>query len=187
MFAINRTAGCGLLMIATVLGSATSGGAEPPTPAPIAPTCSAPEHRQFDFWIGSWTVTEGGRPAGHNRIEPVLDGCALLESWSGASGTKGRSLNFYNRATGQWHQTWVDSEGGTLNLNGSFVAGVMTLEGTRTDPATGKEVRDRIRWSVVGEGIVRQVWDRASPASGAWELVFDGRYERETATARDPQ
>ena len=186
MFAINRAAVRGLLVIATVLGSATSGGRDQSPPAATAQKCSAPEHRQFDFWIGSWVVTQGGQTAGHNRIERVLDGCALFESWSGSSGTKGHSLSFYDQATAKWHQTWVDSDGGALQLDGSFVAGVMTLEGTHVDLATGKEVRERIRWSVASDGVVRQVWDRAALPAGAWEPVFDGRYERQPATRRDP-
>ena len=187
MFAIHRAAGRGLLIAAAMLGSATSGGTEQPPATLAAQRCTAAEHRQFDFWIGSWTVTQGGKPAGHNRIESVLDGCALLESWSGTSGTNGHSLSFYDQATGKWHQTWVDSDGGVLNLNGSLVDGVMTLEETHRDPATGKDVRDRIRWSQVSDGVVRQVWDRASLPGGAWEPVFDGRYEREAAAPRDPK
>ena len=179
MLAINRPVGFGILVIATMLGSPPSDGDEQPPSARIAQKCSAPEHRQFDFWIGSWTVSQNGKPAGHNRIERVLDGCALLESWSGSSGTKGQSLNFYDRATGKWHQTWIDSDGGVLHLDGSLVAGVMTLEGIHKNPATGKDARERIRWSIVGDGVVRQVWDRAALPSGAWEPVFDGRYERQ--------
>ena len=35
----------------------------PPRPAP----CTAPEHRQFDFWIGEWPVkTPDGKVAGAN-------------------------------------------------------------------------------------------------------------------------
>ena len=37
------------------------------------PPCSGPEHRQFDFWVGEWDVTQpDGTPAGTNRIEIIL-------------------------------------------------------------------------------------------------------------------
>jgi hypothetical protein len=79
-----------------------------PTVAPKA--CAAPEHRQFDFWIGEWEVTTpNGAPAGRNRIESILDGCALRESWAGAKGGSGNSYNAYDRQSGRWHQTWVDT------------------------------------------------------------------------------
>ena len=37
--------------------------------ATAAPPCDAPEFRQFDFWLGEWTVTKpDGQLAGTNRI-----------------------------------------------------------------------------------------------------------------------
>lgn len=29
-------------------------------PAP-PPACTGPEHRQFDFWVGQWSVTQTGK------------------------------------------------------------------------------------------------------------------------------
>ena len=47
--------------------------------------CTAPEHHQFDFWIGHWDVfLPNGNKAGENRVESIEGGCALLEQWSGA-------------------------------------------------------------------------------------------------------
>jgi len=80
------------------------------------PSCDAAEYRQFDFWIGTWSVTEGGQPAGHNTIEPDLKHCALFESWSSVDGSRGRSINFYDRNRRHWHQSWMDDRGGALEL-----------------------------------------------------------------------
>ena len=45
----------------------------------------------LDFWLGDWSVTTpDGKHAGDNRIEAILDGCALSESWTGAGGGRGR-------------------------------------------------------------------------------------------------
>src|SRR5688572_11534423 len=52
-------------------------------------SCTAPEHRQFDFWIGEWDVfggPEGDRLVGNNTIERSENGCWLVERWRGASG-----------------------------------------------------------------------------------------------------
>ena len=66
-------------------------------------------------------MTVGGQQAGHNRIERILEGCALLENWAGAGGMSGKSLNFYktlNRITwtplpaGQVRQLWETSSDG---------------------------------------------------------------------------
>jgi hypothetical protein len=132
--------------------------------------CSAPEHRQFDFWIGDWEVRRpDGEVAGRNVIEPILGGCALRESWTGAKGMRGTSLNTYSALDGKWHQTWVDEEGTLLLLSGALRDGKMVLEGETP-------VRHRITWSPLEDGRVRQLWE-TSPDSGAtWNVVFDGTY-----------
>jgi hypothetical protein len=57
---------------------------------PLRSGCKDDASRQFDFWVGHWRVTEHGKLAGDNRIEPILDGCALLENWTGAKGGAGK-------------------------------------------------------------------------------------------------
>ena len=45
--------------------------------APGRPDCSADEHRQFDFWVGNWVVTDKeGNVMGYNRIDLILNDCA---------------------------------------------------------------------------------------------------------------
>ncbi len=162
----------GLLLAVSALSFAT----EAPAPA-TSESCAAPEHRQFDFWVGDWTVTQAGKPAGINRIERILDGCALLESWSGTSGYRGNSLNFYDAARKRWHQTWTDTSGTALALDGEFTAGRMVLAGTRFDPARQQTVHDRITWTPNADGTVRQLWE-ASADGKTWSVLFDGLYAR---------
>ncbi|MDD3763444.1 MAG: hypothetical protein PHP86_09165 [Nevskiales bacterium] len=145
------------------------------------PPCSIPESRQFDFWAGDWDVTsaDGKRKAGHNRIEPVLGGCALHESWTGASGFRGNSYSSYDRSRGVWHQTWVDVGGTVLLLEGGLRDGAMVLEGDQPD-ADGP-VRNRITWTPNADGTVRQHWQVSKDDGGHWKSVFDGIYHRSEA------
>src|SRR5439155_9587994 len=116
-----------------------------PARAADAPrACDAPQHRQFDFWIGDWDVrTPDGRRAGTNRVTGIANGCGLQEHWTGARGTLGTSLNTYDAARGLWHQTWVDSSGTVLLLDGSFRDGRMILGGA-TRSSRGASTTDRI-------------------------------------------
>lgn len=161
-----------LLIPTLALGQdAPADGASPPAP------CSSAEHRQFDFWVGEWDVTANGQPAGHNRIEAIHGGCALAEHWtSAAGGFAGSSLNIYDAAKGHWHQTWVDTGGTRLDLNGGFSDGVMVLSGQRTG-ADGKPFTDRITWTPNADGSVRQHWE-VSNDGASWTTVFDGLYRR---------
>ena len=148
-----------------------------PAPAP-PPTCDSQEYRQFDFWIGTWTVTEGGQPAGRNTIEPDLQRCALFESWTSVDGGRGRSINFYDRKRHLWHQTWIDDHGGALELDGSLVAGSMVLEGKRPGADSAVSTRQRITWTPERDGSVRQHWEMMKAGQSTWETVFDGLYKR---------
>ena len=140
--------------------------------------CSAAPYRQFDFWLGSWDVTEKGKVAGTNRIESILGGCALHESWHGAGGLHGNSINYYDAPRGVWHQTWIDERGNGLILEGKFENGAMRLEGERPGSTPGTRDLHRITWTSLAEGKVRQLWETSSDNGKTWNEAFDGLYTR---------
>ena len=161
------------------LFAAVANAQQPPKP-PAAP-CAAREHRQFDFWLGEWSVySPDGKPAGKSRIESILDGCVVAERWTGAKGFSGRSFNVYNRETRRWEQYWVDQSGSRLHLSGGLAAGSMVLAGSQDtpDPKTGLERRERITWTPNADGSVRQLWESSVDAGKSWTTSFDGQYRR---------
>jgi len=142
---------------------------------PQSGPCSAPEHRQFDFWIGTWDVTTlDGRLAGRNTISRKLEGCVIHEQWDG-SGMRGESFNIWDRAGRRWHQTWVSSRGELLLLDGGFSGGAMRLSGESGPPE--RRIRNRITWTPGPDDTLRQVWD-VSRDGREWRTVFDGTYRR---------
>jgi hypothetical protein len=149
------------------------------TPTPPPPPCTAPLHRQFDFWVGRWDVLgrQSGRFGGENHIELVDGGCALFERWSSAGGGyTGRSLSSVG-SDGRWHQTWVDSSGLRLELAGGLVDGAMVLKGeTPAASPGGPPVKNRITWSPETEGRVRQHWETSADGGKTYKTVFDGMY-----------
>ncbi|NND44055.1 MAG: DUF1579 family protein [Xanthomonadales bacterium] len=147
----------------------------PATP-PAPPTCDSEKHRQFDFWIGEWSVTVNGQQAGHNVIQRVYGNCALQENWSSVSPFTGGSFNIYDRATDQWHQTWVDSTGTLLQLDGGIKDGKMVLSGQRPGP-DGSMTTNRITWTPNDDGSVRQLWETSTDGE-TWTTAFDGLYVR---------
>src|SRR4051812_17076259 len=79
--------------------------------------CDAPESRQFDFWLGEWTVTTpDGKLAGTNRITREYGGCVLHEHYTTPRDYAGESLNTWDADRKVWHQTWVDNSGTLLLL-----------------------------------------------------------------------
>jgi hypothetical protein len=140
--------------------------------------CQGPEYRQFDFWIGHWDVYGAdGNKVGENRIDAFGNGCALLENWSGSSGVTGKSLTMYDATDRQWHQTWVDSSGSRLLLDGGLVDGNMVMGSESPNPtAPGATVRQRIHWTPAPDGSVRQLWETSTDGGHSWSVAFDGRY-----------
>jgi hypothetical protein len=164
---------------AAALSLVLLGATAPPAPSP-APRCDAPENRQFDFWAGDWDVTDAarGKPAGTNAVTLILGGCVLQEKWRGVEGMEGTSFNIYDRADGRWHQAWVDSRGVRLDLAGGLRDGKMILDGPERKTPRGPVVRDRITWTPLPDGRVRQHWEVSPDAGATWTDAFDGIYAR---------
>ena len=93
----------------------------------------------FDFWLGTWDVFgPQGRQVGTNTITALFGGTVLMEDWSGAGGIRGRSLNSWDANRRSWHQTWMDSTGSTLLLDGGLIDGVMVMQGTAPSGSNGR-------------------------------------------------
>lgn len=147
-----------------------------------AAACRSEKHRQFDFWLGDWNVTSNGEQAGTNTIHLVQGGCALQENWqgSGPGGVSGSSFNIYDQANDKWHQTWVDSNGTLLEIDGGLINGVMVLQGQRpARDGTGMALH-RISWTPNEDGSVRQLWETSTDDGRSWSILFDGLYIKDT-------
>ena len=152
-----------------------------PAPAPPKPpACGTLEHRQFDFWIGDWDVHDAaGKFVGQNRITPMHQGCVLFENYR-AGAFSGSSVNIYDAEHRKWHQTWVDSSGSLLLIEGGQVDGQMVLAGETADPAkAGGMLANRITWTALPDGRVRQHWETSADRGKTWTEAFDGYYTRQ--------
>jgi len=135
--------------------------------------CNTPEFRHFDFWLGDWDVTSAAAPGStsRNRITLVNDGCTLREEYTTPTGYAGTSLNFYDAVRKRWHQTWIDNQGGALYLEGGLEGESMVMQ-TVGDPANVQ----RITWTPVPGGAVRQHWESTADGGKTWTTAFDGLY-----------
>ena len=141
------------------------------------PTCTTAEHHAFDFWIGEWNVHRAdGKLAGTNSIKREIGGCVLHERYETAHGYSGESFNIYDASRKVWHQTWVDSAGLLLLLEGGTRDSTMVLEGETTGIGS-KVTKHRITWTPNPDGSVRQLWE-STDADGDWIVAFDGKYTR---------
>lgn len=128
------------------------------------------ENRQFDFWIGEWTVeTATGQQAGTSKVERILNGCALLENWSGMG--DGKSLNIYNANRKQWQQFWVDASGEVHEYAGGLVNGEMRFEGPAADHQGNRTMR-RMTFTRLDGGRVKQKGEVSSDGKN-WSVEYE--------------
>lgn len=140
------------------------------TTANATPCEHTPENRQFDFWIGEWNVeTTTGQKAGSSKVERILNGCALLENWSG--GGDGKSLNIYNAHRKQWQQFWVDASGEVHEYAGGLVNGEMRFEGPASDHDGNRTMR-RMTFTRLDGGRVKQKGE-VSPDGKSWTVEYE--------------
>lgn len=173
--------------VAVVIGCASAlaalAAAQAPSPAPAAAAgaCAPAEYRQFDFWVGNWDVKDpSGQVVGTNRITREYDGCVVQEHWEARGPQKqiGSSFNTYFPAARRWHQTWVDSTGGFLLLDGGMADGSMVLSGDMPARRGTGMVRHRIAFTPNENGTVRQLWEVSRDGGKTWSVSFDGTYVR---------
>lgn len=141
-------------------------------------SCTDPESRRFDFWVGEWDVKHSdGREAGSSNIQLILDDCSLLENWTGKSGYSGKSLNVYHKGLKKWQQFWVDNQGGSLYFEGEFRNGNLIYEAVSVD-SNGVRANERMTFTPIAADHVRQLWKQSKDGGKTWSVLFDGHYHR---------
>ena len=146
-----------MLAAALVMTLAAQAPAQPP-PKPF--DCTAPEYRQFDFW--------------------VQGGCVVRETWDDGIGGTGQSFNLFDRVRRRWHQTWVDNAGSLHQYWGGFANGRMVLEGeVPLPPASRFQGHRTVRVSFIpiGPDQMRQ-FSESLNVDGTWSPNYDLIYTR---------
>ena len=171
------------LVFALILSCSSPASAQKAV-APPKTGCDTSESRQWDFWVGKWEVRPNGadKIIAHSLIEKKYSGCAIRENWMpvGKELTGGGgSLSGYDPRSKQWRQTWYDSGGSRVQLDGGLVRGVMTITGNWPNySGPGKDALVRMRYQLQPDGQVRQWGDASTDGGKTWRAAFDFLYRR---------
>lgn len=181
----------GLLAFGAVLSSSFEATAQSATtaqstaaPQSTAARCEDDDrYAEFDFWVGEWTVLNArGHQAGSNTISRMENGCLILESWRGARGGTGTSINYWDPVAESWTQVWVSSAGAIIRLTGGLQNDEMVLEGTFQN-AAGATKPMRGTWTPQADGTVRQLIEISDDEGQTWQVWFAGDYHRKAGGA----
>lgn len=149
--------------------------------APPQPCAEVEGFQLLDFWVGEWTVHVGDQQVGTNRIEKVLDGCAVTEDWTDARGGRGRSLFYFVPALEEWRQVWVTARatapGGVKEkrLVEHLEDGSVRFQG-EVPHADGTSHLDRTTLTPLTGGRVRQLIEVSGDGGATWRATFDAEY-----------
>jgi hypothetical protein len=148
------------------------GAAEP------AACSSNSDSRQFDFWLGDWTVTYPGTPgASLSKVYLELDKCLLVESWAGGKSHTGKNMFAYSSDDKSWHGMFADNEGRVHIFEGKVTPGSAEFTGPSVG-VDGKAVLNRIRIVRINADKVEQTWEKSSDNGATWNVEFRGDYSR---------
>ena len=146
-----------------------------------APCKYGPEYRQFDFWIGEWSVVtaKGEMPAGDSRIELSLGDCVIVENWASKNSLyAGKSYNVYNVAEKRWEQFWVDNSAGMIHFYGGLKDGVMDFYTQDQAQPDGTSNQRHLRFFPLGPDKVRQFSQASADHGKTWTDEYDFIYTR---------
>jgi hypothetical protein len=151
--------------------------------APDLTRCTdLPVYSLLDFWVGEWEVFSDDAKVGSNRIEKVLNGCAIIENWTADDGGEGKSL-FYVDADGVWQQVWVTefsaNPGGMKEKTRVASPGddSVRFQGELKHQKRGSYL-DRTTLTSLGNGDVRQHIEVSFDGGENWRTTFDAVYRR---------
>ena len=163
--------------ISFILASLVALGGNEAAFAQEAAACAASEFHELDFWIGEWEVFSGedGPKSADVVVEPILGGCGLHETWTGARGPRGngRGLATYEKSTGDWHYFWISAGGSMSVWTGKLLDG-NEMRFVREQP--NADGRTRLRnWSLIDlpDGRVRELSLASLDGGRNWETEYD--------------
>jgi hypothetical protein len=158
---------------------------------PESNPCGAPEAREFDFWIGSWDITQRIAQAdgswlelpASTRVVKDLDGCALVEHWEGEvqffwegmtrpEKMQGLSVRSYDPQEKLWRIYWMDTRHPKFaTFDGVFQDGVGTFLKSSTT-IDGKPLLTRIRFSEISSESVTWTLDVSRDNGNQWNPLW---------------
>jgi len=168
-----------LLISWTVTAAMFSAATAQPAPARPQAPCAAAEKHQLDFWIGEWNVFDTAKryQVGTSRIEPIMNGCAIKETYDSPKAPggayAGTSYSGYARGDGKWHQMYVDVNGNVTWYTGGLEGRDMVLAAPGRSGAL-----QRMTYRPLGDGAVEQIGVVSTDGGKTWHAGYDYTYRR---------
>ncbi|HEV7180227.1 MAG TPA: hypothetical protein VGN11_10150 [Candidatus Baltobacteraceae bacterium] len=164
---------CAAVALSTAVASAANAG------------CSAPQYRQYDFFVGNWIVTrKDGKQFATDQVSKAYGGCVVWEQWHGSS-SHGAGYSGYDAVRKVWVQSFMDDQGSVYTMEGHRTADALTFEGPDY-PKAGVVEQNRVAFRPLAGGVVEEYWTVSTDGWKTSKVVFDGFFHpvKQAATHR---
>ena len=177
----------GLALLSAAAARAADGTPPPPAAAPPVspPSCSGPEYRELDFWVGDWDATWPAGPASpagtaRNHVEKILDGCVVSENFeaAGPSPLVGKSYSTFNPKRKTWQQTWVDNQASYLDFVGDLSGPAEKIFAMDSVAPDGRPVKLRMVFKNIASDSFDWSWERSTDGGKSWRVQWPIHYTR---------
>ncbi len=139
-------------------------------------------YQTLNFWVGNWDVYDSsGNLVGTNKIEKILNDCAIVENWK-SEGGEGKSLFYFNSSTKEWKQVWVTDKATNLGgqkekkLVNKLEDGTLVFQGEYL--YKNFHILDRTFLTPLKDGRVKQVIEWSKDNGENWKKNFEAFYVR---------
>lgn len=147
------------------------------------PCTTRPQFRQLDFWVGEWELRDAqGQKIGESVVRLDAADCVVSETTtvtppllSGQVAYTVRSMSMFVPRRNRWHFRSFDSLGQLLELSGESADGALRFTGENVYQ-DGRRNLDRVTFSQVAPGHVRQLWEQSSDGGANWRVLLDGHF-----------
>ena len=150
----------------------------------LADGAAAFDGTELDFWLGDWGLTwKGGN--GTNRLTRKLGDHVIHEQFQEAPSSSqtallGESWSVFDPKRRLWRQTWVDDQGGYLDLIGERADESFAF--CRSAPELGPNARQRMVFRDVGPDAFRWTWESSLDDGATWAVRWEIAYRRRGRT-----
>jgi hypothetical protein len=133
-------------------------------------------YRQMDFLLGQWALLSGDeRRIGSAEFSAATGGYTIVgECTDNTRAKKYTLLAYYHPATSRWRQTWLDDQGGVIDVTGTAdVSGEsFALEG-EVATADGRTFAARVVFDEAADGAVHLAILSSSDGGARWTDILD--------------
>lgn len=117
----------------------------------------------------------------------MLNQCAIFETYTALPGTSaapnyvGQAFHYFDTNTNRWAQFYLDTTGTPFDWVGEFSNGVMKFERKGPYGPSKMMIQQRMTFSPLPEGKVRQLFEQSIDGGKTWSTGFDGTYVKRTS------